>query len=78
MHNEEGHALYCAIIIVQAIKSRRMRWTGHVAGMREVRDEYGVLVSKPESKRPLESHKRRWEYNIRMDVRKRGWRRGLD
>jgi hypothetical protein len=49
------------------IKSRRMRWTGHVARMREKRNAYRILVGKPEGKRPLGRPRRRWEDNIRTD-----------
>jgi hypothetical protein len=53
LHNEEINDLYCSPIIVQLIKSRRMRWAGHVAWMGEGRGTYRVLVGKPEGKRPL-------------------------
>jgi hypothetical protein len=48
--------------------SRRMRWAGHVARMVEGRGAYRVLVGKPEGKRPLGRPRRRWEYNIKMDL----------
>ena len=54
--------------IVRVIKSRRMRWTEHVAGMDEERGAYRVLVGKPEGKRPLGRPRRRWVDNIRMDL----------
>ena len=54
--------------IVRMIKSRRMRWVGHVARMGEERGTYRVLVGKPEGKRPLGRPKRRWVDNIRMDL----------
>jgi hypothetical protein len=54
------------------IKSRRMRWTGHVAQMREKRNAYRILVGKPEGKRPLGGPKHRWLDNIKMDL-KTGW-----
>jgi hypothetical protein len=50
------------------IKSRRMRWTGHVASMGEKRNAYRILVGKPEGKRPLGRPGHRWEDNIRMDL----------
>jgi len=53
LHNEELNDLYCSPNIVQVIKSRRMRWAGHVARMGEERGVYRVLVGKPEGKRPL-------------------------
>jgi hypothetical protein len=55
------------------IKSRRMRWTGHVAQTREKRNVYSILVEKPEVKRPLGRPRLRWVINIKMDVRERGW-----
>ena len=57
---------------VRVIKSRRMRWAGHVAGMGEGRGVYRVLVGKPEGKRPLGRPKRRWEDNIRMELQELG------
>ena len=53
---------------VRVIKSRRMRWAGHVARMGEERGAYRVLVRKPEGKRPPERPKRRWVDNVRMDL----------
>jgi hypothetical protein len=55
------------------IKSRRMRWAGHVARMGEKRNAYRILVGKPEGKRPLGRPRRRWEDNIKMDLREIGW-----
>jgi len=59
--------LYASSIIVQVIKSRRMRWAGLVARMGEGRGVYRVLVEKPEGKRQLGRPRRRWENNIRID-----------
>jgi hypothetical protein len=53
LHNEELHYLYFSITIVRVIKSRTMRWAGHVARMGEGRGMYRVLVGEPEGKRPL-------------------------
>jgi len=53
LDNEKLNDLYCSPSIVRAIKSRRMRWVGHVARMGERRVVYRVLVGKPEGKRPL-------------------------
>jgi hypothetical protein len=55
------------------IKSRRMRWAGHVARMRETRNVYRILVGKPEGRRPLGRPRRRWVDNIKMDLREIGW-----
>jgi hypothetical protein len=68
-HNDELHSLYSSLNIVRVIKSRRLRWAGHVARMRDGRGIYRVLVGRPESKRPLERPRHRWEDNIKMDVR---------
>ena len=64
----ENFAWYTDNSIVRVIKSRRMRWAGHVARMGEGRGVYRVLVGKPEGKRPLGRPRRRWEDNIRMDL----------
>jgi len=68
LHNEELKDLYCSPNIVRMIKSRRMRWAGHVARMGERRGVYRVLVEKPKGKRPLGRPRRRWENNIKMDL----------
>jgi hypothetical protein len=60
LHNEELNGLYSSPDIVRVMKSRRMRWTGHVAVMGEERWAYRVLVGKPEGKRPLGRPRRRW------------------
>jgi len=60
--------LYCSSNIVRVIKSRIMRWAGHVARMGKRRGVDRVLVGKPEGKRPLGRLKRRWENNIKMDL----------
>jgi hypothetical protein len=72
LHNEELHNLYSSPDIVRQIKSRRMRWAGHVAPMGEEKTLYKVLVGKPEGKRPLGRPRRRWEDGIRMDLRETG------
>jgi hypothetical protein len=55
------------------IKSRKMRWAGHIARMGEKRNAHRILVGKPEEKRPLGRPRRRWVDNIKMDLRKIGW-----
>jgi hypothetical protein len=67
LHNEELRDLYSLPSIIRIIKSRRMRWAGHVARMGENRNAYRLLVGKPEGKRPLGRPRRRWVDNIRMD-----------
>jgi hypothetical protein len=72
LHNEELHNLYSSPYIIRQVKSRRMRWSGHVARMGEERKVYKVLVGNPEGKRPLGRPRRRWENGIRMDLREIG------
>jgi len=67
LHNELRD-LYSLPNIVQVVKSRRMRWAGHVVHMGEGRGVHRVLVGKPEGKRPLGRPRRRWEDNIKMDL----------
>jgi hypothetical protein len=67
-HNEELSDLYSLPSILRVVKSRRMRWAGHVARMGEGRGVYRALVGKPEGKRPLGRPRRRWEDNIKMDL----------
>ena len=64
LHNEELNDLYYSPNIVRVVKSRRMRWAGHVARMEERRGIYRVLVGKPEGKRPRGRPRRSWEDNI--------------
>jgi hypothetical protein len=73
VHRGELHNLYSSPDMIRQIKSRRLRWTGHVARMGEGRNVCRVLVGKPEGKRPLERARRRWEDGIRMDLREIGW-----
>jgi hypothetical protein len=73
LHNEELHGLYSSPSVVRVIKARRMIRAGHVARMGEVRVAYNILVGRPEGRRPLGSPRRRWEDNIKMDLRKIGF-----
>jgi hypothetical protein len=66
LHNEELHSLYRSTNIVRAIKSIRLRWTGLVARMEEVRSAFKILTVKPTGKRPVGRPRRRWEDNIIM------------
>jgi hypothetical protein len=68
LHNEELHILYSSPSIIRIIKSRRMRWAGHVARMGEKRDIYRIFVGKSVGKRPLERPRRMWLDNIKMDL----------
>ncbi|KAJ4435412.1 hypothetical protein ANN_18027 [Periplaneta americana] len=69
LHNAELHALYSSPNTIRNIKSRRLRWTGHVARMSEFRNAYSMLVGGPEGKITLGRQRRRWEDNIKMDLR---------
>jgi hypothetical protein len=71
LHNEELNDLYSSPNTVWVIKSRRMRWAGHVARMGEERGAYRVLVGKPEGKRLLRRPRRRW-VDIWMDLQEVG------
>ena len=68
LHNEELNDLYSLPNIVQVIKSRRMRWAGHVVLVGERRGVYRFFGGEPEGKRPLGRHSCRWENNIKMDL----------
>ena len=72
LHNEELRDLYSLPNIVQVVKSGRIRWAGHVARVGEGRGVHRVLVGKPEGKRPLERPRRRWEDNIKMELKEVG------
>jgi hypothetical protein len=73
LHNDEFHNVYFSPNIVKVIKSRRMRWTGHVACMGEGRSVYRVLVGRSEGKRPLGRCRHRWEDNIKIDINGMNW-----
>jgi hypothetical protein len=73
LHNEELQILYSSPNVIRQIKSRSMRWVGHVARMGEDRNVYKVLMGKPEGKRPLGRPRCRWEDGMRMDLREIGW-----
>jgi hypothetical protein len=68
LHNEELHNLYSSPSITRVIKSRRMRWAGHVARMGEKRNASRILVGKPGRKSPLGRPRRMWVDNIKMDL----------
>jgi hypothetical protein len=72
LHNDELHSLYSSPNIVRVIKSRMLKWVRHVARMEEGRAVYSVLVGRPEGKRPLGRPRRRWEDNIKLDLREIG------
>ncbi|KAJ4431962.1 hypothetical protein ANN_20571 [Periplaneta americana] len=73
LHNTELHTLYSSPDIIRNIKSRRLRWAGHVARMGESTNAYRMLVGRSEGKRLLGRPRRRWEDNIKMDLRELGY-----
>jgi hypothetical protein len=73
LHYEEVNDPYSSPSIFQVIKSRRMRWAGHLAHMGERRSVYGGLVGKPEGTRTLGRPRHRWEGNIKMDLQELGF-----
>jgi hypothetical protein len=73
LHNEELNALYSSPNIIRVIKSRKMRWAGHVAHMGEGRRAYRILVGRPEGIRTLGRPRSRWEDNIKKDLEEVGW-----
>ena len=72
LHNEELHGLYRLPNVVRVIKSRRLRWAGHVVRMTQGRSAFKILTDKPTGKRPLGRPRCRWEVNIRMDLEEIG------
>ena len=68
LHKEELNYLYSSPNIVRVIKSRRMRWAGHVVRMGELMGVYRVLLGKPEGRKSLGRPRRRWVDNIRTDL----------
>jgi hypothetical protein len=70
--HEQLHNLYSLTNIIRMIKTRRMRWTQHVACM-SVKDAHRILVGKQEGKRPLRRPRHSWEDHIKMDFRETGW-----
>jgi hypothetical protein len=73
LHNGELRDFYSSPSIIRIIKSRRMRWAGHVARLEERRNAYRLLVAKPEAKKPLGRPRRRWVDNVKMDLLEIGW-----
>jgi hypothetical protein len=72
LYNEELHNLYASPNIIRMMKSRRMRWAGHVARMGEKRNPYRILVGKPERKKPLGRPRCRLADSIKIDLREKG------
>jgi hypothetical protein len=71
LHNDELHSLYSSPNIVRVIKSRKLKWAGHVNRMGEGRGVYRVLIGRYEWKRPLGRPRRRWEDNIKLGLREK-------
>jgi hypothetical protein len=76
LHNEEFHTLHTSPNVIRAIKSRSMRWVGHVAHMGEMRNAYRILLVETEGRRLLVRPRCRWE-DSRMDHKEIGWE-GVD
>jgi hypothetical protein len=76
LHSGELHNLYSSPDVIRQIKSRKMRWVGHVARMGEGRNVYRILVGNPEGKRPLKKPRRRSEDGIKTDLGEISWGRG--
>jgi hypothetical protein len=72
--NEELHDLCASPNVVIVIKSRRMRWAGHIACRGDMRNAYRILVGKLKGMRPLGKPRGRWEDDVRMDLRERWWK----
>jgi hypothetical protein len=73
LHNEELNNLYFSPNIIRMIKSRGMRWAGHVAQIRKKRNVCRILVAKPKGRGPLGRPRCRWVDNIKMDLKETGW-----
>jgi hypothetical protein len=67
LRKEELRNLYYSSSIIRIIKSRKIKWAGHVSRMGEKRNAYRILVGKPDGKRQLGRPRHRWEDNIRID-----------
>jgi hypothetical protein len=77
LHNQELNGLHSSPNVIRVIKSRRMRWAGHVTHVGEKREAYRILMGRPEGRIPLGRPSRRWEDNIKMDLQEVGWE-GVD
>jgi len=73
-HNEKLYDLYCSLNIIQVVKSRRMRWVGHVVHKGGRRAAYRVLTGSPKGRRPFGRFRHRWDDNIKMELQEVGWR----
>jgi hypothetical protein len=73
LHNEELSDLYSSPNVIRVIKSRRMRWAGHVVRMGEKKGAYRILVERPEGRRLLGRPRHRWEDNIKRDLQEVEW-----
>jgi len=72
LHNEELHNLHASPNIIKVIQSSKIRWTEHVARLEKI-NASKILVTELEGKRSLARLRRRWEDNVRMDLREVGW-----
>jgi hypothetical protein len=78
LHSGEHHNLYSPRNIIRMIKSRIIKWTGHVERMRLTRSAHIILVGRPEIKRPLARHRRIWEGNSKLDTNEIAWECGME
>ena len=72
VHNKQLHSLYRSPNIVRVIKSRKLRWAGHIVRMKEGSSDFKILPNNPTGKRLLGRPRHRWENNIRMDLKEIG------
>jgi hypothetical protein len=76
LHNEELCNMYSSPSIIRVIKSRKLRWAGHVAYMGEMRNAYSIFSGESEGKRPLARPRHRWEVILELILGKLGWKVG--
>ena len=69
LRNAELHTFYFSPNLIMILNSRRLRWAGHVVRIKESRNAYRVLVGRPEGKRSVGRPRRRWEDNVKMDLK---------
>jgi hypothetical protein len=73
LHVEERCVLYSTLNIIWVIKTRRIRWMGHVACISQRRKAHRAVLGKPEGEKLLRGSRYRWEDNVKMDFKETGW-----